>query len=425
MPLNQFHFHPHWYLYISIILALLFLIFVNSYRYILVNTDKIRLVLYSHAKSAYSNYLTLFQENQQRFLFTCQIIIQFCFIWLLISLFYLWEYKFEYLPALEIILSSLLVFSIGFNIFLYYFTSIIPKYFFIKYQDFFFQKTSFIMYILYQIFYPLTLILFWLANRLIGVIPKKDIKTLNLNNNNHNLKKIFTDLKNKSHSLSYAEMFENTLQLHQIKLKDICVPLAQFISLPQTSSLEELKKVMIDNKISKILIYDQTPNNIIGYYHHLDIIAKHKGNIISLHKIIELSENSSAIDAFKKLIINHKSIVIIKNIQGIVRGMLTLEDILEELFGEINDEHDEVIKNSRQGKDVHIVRGKATLNFIVHKYGLPIKNIADITIEQYFKNQYNKVFKKYDKIKIGEWDVEILLSDKNNIKLFKLVKNSI
>ena len=138
------------------------------------------------------------------------------------------------------------------------------------------------------------------------------------------------------------QLFHNALSFTNLKAREVMVPRAEMIAVDRYEKPKDLLDIFSSTGFSKILIYAQSMDNIIGYVHAFDMFKKPK----SLHAIIKavewIPETMSIQDVFNQLVKKRRSVAVVLDEFGGTAGMLTLEDIVEELFGEIEDEHDTV-----------------------------------------------------------------------------------
>jgi CBS domain containing-hemolysin-like protein len=138
------------------------------------------------------------------------------------------------------------------------------------------------------------------------------------------------------------QLFHNALSFTNLKAREVMVPRAEMIAVDRYEKPKDLLDIFSSTGFSKILIYAQSMDNIIGYVHAFDMFKKPK----SLHAIIKavewIPETMRIQDVFNQLVKKRRSVAVVLDEFGGTAGMLTLEDIVEELFGEIEDEHDTI-----------------------------------------------------------------------------------
>ncbi len=132
-------------------------------------------------------------------------------------------------------------------------------------------------------------------------------------------------------------MFEKALDLSQVKARECMVPRNEIEALEEGTTWEDIKQAFINTKHSKLIVYRDSIDNPIGYIHHLDILKKRRRT----YDLEIFPETMAARDMLQHFIKNNKSFGLVVDEFGGTAGLVTLEDVIEEIFGEIEDEHDE------------------------------------------------------------------------------------
>ncbi len=240
------------------------------------------------------------------------------------------------------------------------------------------------VYIFYIIFYPITYITKSLSMFFIRVVLKKDSSTfkkvrvfgkIDLDNliQEHIVED--EDREDKEHEV---RLFRNALDFSNIKLRECMIPRTEIYALPLESSLDELKQMFIDTGLSRILIYKGNIDNIIGYVHSSVLFRGPENIKSSLSKIIIVPETMQAQRLLKVFTKEHKSIAVVVDEFGGTSGIVSIEDIVEEIFGEIEDEHDVVYYIEKQiSGDEFYFSGRLEIDYINEKYDLAIPEDED------------------------------------------------
>ena len=141
---------------------------------------------------------------------------------------------------------------------------------------------------------------------------------------------------------SEIQIFQNALEFHDVKAREAMIPRTEIVAVEVHSSVKALRDLFTETGLSKIMVYDNSLDDIIGYAHFFDLFKKPK-NIRSILLPIEIIPESMMIhDVLNDLIKKRKSVAVVLDEYGGTSGLITVEDIIEELFGEIEDEHDSV-----------------------------------------------------------------------------------
>jgi putative hemolysin len=136
------------------------------------------------------------------------------------------------------------------------------------------------------------------------------------------------------------QIFQNALDFGGLKAREVMVPRTEMISMHKDTEIKELNKKFVSTGLSKILIHEDTIDDITGYVHSFDLFKSPETIEKIKRNVINVPETMLAKDVLSLLIKRHKSIAIVLDEYGGTSGLITVEDIIEELFGEIEDEHD-------------------------------------------------------------------------------------
>ncbi len=168
-------------------------------------------------------------------------------------------------------------------------------------------------------------------------------------------------------------LLQNALDFSKVKVRDCVIPRTEMVSLPVESSLETLSNKFIETRFSKILIYAETSDNIIGYVHSHDLFKKPNSIKSILLPVFVVPETMNAQELFELFVKEKRSIAIVVDEFGGTEGMVTIEDVIEEIFGEIDDEHDtDDYKEDELGNNEFLFSGRLEIDYLNDKYGLNI-----------------------------------------------------
>ena len=167
------------------------------------------------------------------------------------------------------------------------------------------------------------------------------------------------------------KLFRNALDFSEVKLRECIVPRPDIVALSIDSSLDELRELFVKTGLSRILIYRDTIDNVIGYvhssalFHHPETVQK------AVSKILIVPETMSALRLLNLFTKEQKSVAVVVDEFGVTAGMVTIEDIMEEIFGEIEDEHDHLnLKEEQVAPNEYIFSGRLEVDYLNEKYDL-------------------------------------------------------
>jgi len=218
-----------------------------------------------------------------------------------------------------------------------------------------------------------------------------------------------------------TELFENALSLPMVKVRQCLVPRTEVESVELTDSIEDVRQRFIQTKLSKLVVYETSIDNIVGYVHQLDLFKRPTELKAVLHSIPAVPESMSATDLINKFSKERKSIAWVVDEFGGTAGIITMEDVLEEIFGEIHDEYDveEFVEKQISEKE-YIFSGRLELDYVNEKYGFEFPEAESETLSGYIINEHEAIPKLKETIIIGDIQFDILNVSETRIEMVKL-----
>lgn len=218
-----------------------------------------------------------------------------------------------------------------------------------------------------------------------------------------------------------TELFENALYLVNVKIRKCMVPRNEIEALEVNTPIGEVREHFIESQLSKIIVYEGTIDNILGYLHHLDLNRRPKTIREVIHTITAVPEAMSAVDLMNRFTKERKSIAWVIDEFGGTAGIVTMEDVLEEIFGEINDEYDVQEYVERQiSSNEYIFSGRLELEHLNEKYELEFPTDESETLSGYIISEHENIPVNKDRIIIGNYEFDILLMSDTRIETVKL-----
>ena len=218
------------------------------------------------------------------------------------------------------------------------------------------------------------------------------------------------------------ELFENVLSLSDIKIRTCLIPRKEIESIDIDTSLATVKERFIDTKLSKLVVYEENIDNIKGYIHQLDLFKNPESLRSILLPIPTIPESMNATDLINKFTKERKSIAWVIDEFGGTAGIVTMEDLLEEIFGEIKDEYDtEEFVEKQISNDEYIFSGRLELDYIADKYKLDFRHNEETgTLSGYIISQHERIPKQKDRIIIDDYEFDILNVSETRIETVKM-----
>ena len=218
------------------------------------------------------------------------------------------------------------------------------------------------------------------------------------------------------------ELFRNALDFTSVKVRDCMVPRTEIVAAEVNESVKDLLQKFISTGFSKILIYQENIDNIIGYITSKTLLRKIISLKDNLAEVPFAPETMPAHRLLQQLIQEKKSIAVVVDEFGGVSGMLTTEDIIEEIFGEIEDEHDTIELIEKQiSKNEFIFSGRLEIDYINEKYKLNIPESEEYeTLAGFIFHYHENIPQLNEQIIIEPFFLKILKVSKTRIELVQL-----
>ncbi len=220
-----------------------------------------------------------------------------------------------------------------------------------------------------------------------------------------------------------VRLFQNALNFSKVIARDCMIPRNEIVSVEIGESIEDLKKMFTETGLSKILVYRDSIDNIIGYTHSFELL-KEPASIKSILLPINIVPETVTVDkALNDLLESNRSIAVVVDEFGGTSGMFTTEDIMEEIFGEIEDEHDvEELTEQVLEDGSYVFSARIEIDYLNEKYKLKIPESEEYeTLAGYIINAMEDIPDALDLLEIDEFDMRILEVSENRIDLVKLL----
>jgi len=218
-----------------------------------------------------------------------------------------------------------------------------------------------------------------------------------------------------------TDLFENALSLPDIKIRECLVPRTEIVGVDLQTTIESLTEIFMEKKLSKLIVYDDTLDTIVGYVHQLDLFKKPASIASILHTIPLVPESMNAADLINLFSKKRKSIAWVVDEFGGTAGIVTMEDVLEEIFGEIDDEYDEQEFLEKKLSDTeYVFSGRLELDYLYEKYGIDFSADSAETLSGYLIHKNEAIPKLRQVIHLSHFDAEILAVSDTRIEKVKI-----
>ena len=403
-----------------IIISLILSAFFSGMEIAYVSSDKLNLEIQKKQAGFVSNILRRITKEPSKFISTMLIGNNFA---LVVYGFFMGDFIINYL-LINIIselneLTIVLIQTSISTVIILIAAEFIPKTVFQIYSDFFIRIFAVPAYIFYIIFSPLTNTVTLISDYILNKFFNTDSKESKLSFTKVELENfIENEIQHSQEEIdTEIEIFQNALELSEIKARDIMVPRTEIIAIDLKMNIKDVKKVFIDTGFSKLPVYKKSIDNIIGYIHSFDFLKKPEDIKSFLLPIEFIPEPMFVNEVLQILTRQRKSLAVVIDEYGGASGILTIEDIVEELFGEIEDEHDNVeYFEKRVNKDVIEVSARLEVEYINNKYKM------ELPLSDSYETLGGLIFNKIEYIPNEE---EIIIIDDYKIRIKEATSSKI
>lgn len=307
-----------------------------------------------------------------------------------------------------------------------------PKVFFQIYANKFIKIFAVPAYLFYVIFSPISEFVVWLSDSMLRVFFKTEGDEVQLSFSKIELGNYISEqmetVDDREELDTEIQIFQNALDFSEVRAREVMIPRTEIIAVDIKSSLDDLNKLFVETGLSKILVYKENIDNLSGYVHAFELFKKPEIIEEVLRPVVLVPETMLAKDALNILMKKHKSIAAVIDEYGGTAGILTVEDVIEELFGDIEDEHDSVELIEEKIKNNHYtLSARLEVDYLNETYNWDLpENDAYETLGGMLLHHTEEIPKKGKIMNLGDYTFKILKVSNTKIDLVDLFieKNS-
>jgi CBS domain containing-hemolysin-like protein len=411
-------------LLIQIIITLLFSAFFSAAEIAFVTSNKLLFELENKTKNITKRILNLFYDNSNQFVSSMLVgnnialVIYGLLMARALTPFFEQHLSGDFLILfLQSLTATLLIIFAG---------EFMPKSVAKINPNFFLTAMAFPLFIIYILLYPISQLVYLIAGlifRIFGIkIPKTSPKRFGRNDLDYFLQKTIDETSEKTELDTEVRFFQNAMEFSQVKIRDCIVPRTEIIAVDKSASLKELTSKFVETGVSKIVVYERDIDNVIGYIHSSELFTQPTDWTKSIISLPFVPENMAANKLMKNILAEKKSMVIVVDEFGGTSGLVTLEDLVEEIFGEIEDEHDTKLYVAKQLNDnEYVLSGRMETDRVNEMFDLNIPESDEyITIGGFILEHYRSFPKLNETVSIGRFEFKIIKVTRTKIELVKL-----
>ncbi len=419
---------------ITIVIALILSAFCSGMEIAFLSSNKLRIEVEKDSGIT-DRILQLFVDNPQQYITTLLVgnnIVLVIFSMkmneLLTPIFERWMSNGAMISFIVTIIATLVVLLLG---------EYLPKNVFRSNPNTLLRAFSPIVFLFYIILYPVAIFCTWCSHallRLIGVKRPKDEADMTFTRSDLDflVEEVIAsegesgdeDEEEELPSENEMQILRNALDFSSVRIRDCFVPRTEIVALPYDSNVQMLKQVFQSSGFSKILIYKEDIDNIVGYIHCSEMFLHSTDWQQRIKNISFVPENYPADKLMRTFMQERKSIAVVVDEYGGTAGIVTLEDIIEEIFGEIEDEHDKHRDASRRlnEKDV-LLSGRISVEEANERFDLNLPESDEYdTIAGLILHTTGTFPQKEDIINLDNYRIKCLKIKDNRIEIVKITE---
>jgi CBS domain containing-hemolysin-like protein len=316
--------------------------------------------------------------------------------------------------GLNIVLATFVVLILG---------EFIPRAIFRAHSNILLTRIVWLINILHQFLLPVARVFLAMANWTLQYIFNVRVRETKDSLSNSSMDTLFQQNNDNDFEAEEmnTELFENALELPKVKIRQCLVPRKEVIGVDISCTVDEARMKFIETKLSKLVVYDKTIDNMVGYVHQLDLFKAPPDLQSILLPIPAVPESMSATDLIGKFTKERKSIAWVVDEFGGTAGIVTMEDVLEEIFGEIHDEYDsEEFVEKRLAENEYIFSGRLELDYICEKYGIDFPDDESETLSGFIISHHETIPQQKERIIIDDFEFDILTVSDTRIEMVKM-----
>lgn len=276
----------------------------------------------------------------------------------------------------------------------------------------------------YWLISPVAIFFAWLAKKLLNLFIKGGIEEKKPVFSRHDLEHFVkqTQPQETQHQEINTEIFENALYLTEVKVRECMIPRTEIVMIDVSASIEEMRTMFIQTKLSRLIVIDDEADNVLGYVHHQDLLLAPKSIKSIIKPIPAIPESMMAVDLMNLFMRERKSIAWVVDEHGGTAGLVTMEDVLEEIFGEIHDEFDAAheLVDQQLAANEFLFSGRTEIDFINDKYDLNIPTGEYETLSGYVLHHHESIPSVNDVLNLDQFEITIIAGSTTKIDTIKL-----
>lgn len=274
--------------------------------------------------------------------------------------------------------------------------------------------------VFYVLLYPLVWVIDRFSKRILSALFKVKLNEEKMTFGRSDLDEYvneFTSSDEEQEVDSEIKIFRNALSFSDIKVRECMIPRTEIIAVDIDTDINDLKAKLVDTGLSKILIYRDDIDNIIGYVHSFELFQRPSSIKNIIRPISLVPESTKVKDLLKQFGQQRRSVAVVLNEYGGTAGMVTVEDIIEEIFGDIEDEHDkEELIEEKLSENEYRLSARLEIHYINEAFNLDLPESDNYTtLAGYIIEHYQSIPQLNEVIRVEDYEFTVIKVDSTRI----------
>ena len=408
-----------------ILISLAFSAFFSGMEIAFISSNKLRFELDKKEKSLTSKILDIFYRNPHQFISTMLVGNNIALVVYGLQMAIILE------PLIARVVNNealiVLTQSIISTILILFTGEFIPKTVFKLNPNFSLTLFSVPLLIIYVVLYPVSKFSSLLSFLILKIAGVKNVtgstqRALGKVDLDYFIQQSIEDAPQNSDMDTEVKIFQNALDFSNVRLRDCIVPRTEIVACDKTAALEELRSRFVETGLSKILVYNENIDDIVGYIHSSEMFRAPKDWHDNVKQVPIVPETMSANKLMKLFMQQKKTIAVVVDEFGGTAGIVSLEDLVEEIFGDIEDEHDNTSYVCKQlGEREYVLSARLEIEKVNETFGLDLPESDDyLTVGGLILNRYQSFPKLHEVIEVDNYQFKIIKVTATKIELVRL-----
>ncbi len=302
----------------------------------------------------------------------------------------------------------------------------LPKVFFQIYANTLLKFFALPAYFFYLLFTPVSAFVIWISDLVLKLFFKTEGDEVQLAFSKvelgHYINEQMDAVQENDEIDSEIQIFKNALDFSEVKSREVMVPRTEIIAVDLTETPQNLINIFTETGLSKLLVYKESNDDIIGYVHSFELFKNPQSIKDIMIPVVYVPETMLVKDVLNLLIKKRKSIAVVLDEYGGTSGMMTVEDIVEELFGEIEDEHDApVLIEEELAENVYKFSARMEVDYINETYKLDLPEEENYeTLGGLIVHHTEEIPQKGGQIMVNDYKIKVLEVSNTKIELVQI-----